>query len=46
MEPALLQNLLREVRSALDSEDIAQAKKLLDDLHPADLADAIGDLSL
>ncbi len=46
MEPALLQNLLREVRTALDSEDIAQAKKLLDDLHPADLAEAIGDLSL
>ncbi|MFQ5407183.1 MAG: magnesium transporter [Anaerolineales bacterium] len=46
MEAALFDDVLRDVRAALESEDISAAKQLLDSLHPADVAEAIGDLSL
>ncbi len=37
---------LAALRTALESEDIDRARQLVNDLHPADLAVAIGDLPL
>ena len=41
-----LETTLANLRTALESEDIDRARQLVNDLHPADLAEVIGDLSL